>query len=311
MYDDDKGKIERICGDTYESIMRSGDAGEVDYAYSNVIAHPTDDNLVVVSTLHKVLFVDATTLRTVGMILGNWGIRDVTMCGDGMKCAVTTNSTCAVYDSSNIKNIVTITTCEMEGDYYLLSSDIHNDGSKVVCGSSEGVALYDITTSQTTNTLREEPSTWARFLCGCGGNNTQSTTAQPTTTLSEGKTWFVRFVYQPEGVLYTDRDWRVFLMNMNGVVLREFSDTHNSRSPTLINNNKWLVTGYHDHSIHIHDFTTGETLHRFYHPSSEGFRRFAYHSDQNKLIGVNENGTIFVLAANTALLTDNMLTMTV
>ena len=248
---------------------------KVDQDLSNVIAHPTNDNLVVVSTLHKVLFVDATTLQTVGMI-ESFDIReiiegeyicDVTMCGDGMKCVVTTRSACVVYDIADIESIVKITRREMKVGW---SSDIHSDGSKVVWGGKEGVKLYDITTSQ------------------------------PTTTLCEGDTWFVRFVYQPEGVLYQDGDNRVHLMDMSGVVLREFSGQHNSRSPTIINNNKWLVTGNSDKSIHIHDFTTGETIYRFYHPSSEGFRSFVSQSDQNKLIGLDYNGTIIVMATNAA-----------
>ena len=310
--DDDKGVItnetkqviERICGDTYESILRSDDVGEVGKHTSNVIAHPTNDNLVVVSTFDKVLFVDATTLKTVSMIEDeDYNIGDIAMCGDGTRCVVTTLSTCVVYDITNIESIVTITTCEMRG--YLFSSDIHSDGNRVVCGGVKGVLLYDITTSQPTTTLLEEPNTWVRLLCGCVGNSTQQTTTQPTTTqstatLCKGKTRFVRFVYQPEGVLYEDFDGGVHLMDLSGVVLREFSGQHYFRSPALINNNKWLVTENRDNSIHIHDFTTGETIHKLYHPSSEGFRRFVYQPEQNKLIGVNDNGTIVVLAANSS-----------
>ena len=264
-----------------------------------MIAHPTNDNLVVVSTRYNVLIVDATTLLTVSMIEGEENILDITMCGDGTKCVVTTGSSCEVYDITNIERIMTITTCEMEGE--LFSSDIYSDGSKVVCGSDKGVVWYDIATSQTTITLREEPSTWARLLCGCSGN-TQRTTAQPPTTLSEDRTYFVRFVYEPEGVLYLNGDdARVHLMDMNGVMLREFSGQHYKRSPTIINNNRWLVTGnVDDQAMHIHDLTTGETVHKFYHPSSGGFDNFVYQSDKNTLIGVNYNSTIFVLAAKTA-----------
>ena len=164
-YDEGKGVIEHICGDTFKSILRSDNVGEVN-EYSNVIAHPTDDNLVVVSTLHNVLFVDTTTLRTVGMIESKY-ISEVTMCGDGTKCVVRTGSTCVVYDIRNIESIVTITTWKMEG--WMISSDIHNDGSKVVCGGWRGVVLYDISTSE------------------------------PTTTLCEGETYFVRFTYENMG----------------------------------------------------------------------------------------------------------------
>ena len=157
----------------------------------------------------------------------------------------------------------------MEG---MRSADINNDGSKVVCAGRKGVKLYDM------------PDT------------------QPTITQGEEETRFVRFVNEPQAVLYAEKDWStwaggldVHLMDMNGVMLRSFSGKHYANSLTLINNEKWLVTGNKDNSINIHDVETGKTIFKFYHPSSDGFRSFAYHPDTKKLIGCTKSGKLFVL----------------
>ena len=188
-----------------------------------MINHPIDDNIVVISTRLNVLFVDATTLITIGMASGK-EILDVAISGDGTKCVVSylANARCVVYDITNINSITTITVCEM--DYGLRSSDIHNDGRKLVCAGLLGVMLFDVTTSQ------------------------------PTNKLSEDETDLVRFIYEPEGVLYVDAYGCVRLMDMSGVILRSFSGIHYRSFITVTNNNRWLVTGNFDNSIHIHDF---------------------------------------------------------
>ena len=154
------------------------------------------------------------------------------------------------------------------------SSDINNDGRKVVCASnSKGVKLFNI----------------SKVVFGMKLFNS-------TTTLRKEETEFVRFVNEPQGLLYPDGDDRVHLMSMSGVVLRSFSGKHHPYSPTLINNDEWLVTGNKDNSINIHDVETGEIIHMFYHPLSDGFESsFVYNPDTKKMIGCTKSGKLFVL----------------
>ena len=232
---------------------------------NSVINHPTDDNIVVVSTQINVLFVDATTLITVKIMGSGREIRDVAISGDGTKCVVSYNvkARCVVYDITDINNITPIRVCQMY--YCLRSADIHNDGRKLVCAGILGVMLFDATTSL------------------------------PTKKLSEKETYFVRFIYEPEGVLHLNA-YGVHLLDMSGLILRSFSGIHYGPFITVINNNRWLVTANVDNSLHIHDFATGETINRFYHHSSMGFDgRVVYQPYQKKLIGVS-GGNLFVLS---------------
>ena len=205
------------------------------------------------------------------------------MCADGTKCAVTdfTSHKCVVYDITDLTNITAITTREVED---VLSSDISNDGSKVVCAGKKGVKLYDIS--------KVRCAGWRGMKKLFNVLN-----KQPPITLREEWTNFVRFLNEPQGLLYADGDCRVHLMDdMSGLVLRSFSGTHHERSLTLIDNDKWLVTGNYDNSINIHDVETGKIIYKFYHPSSDGFRRgFTYNPNSKKLIGCTWRGKLFVL----------------
>ena len=84
-------------------------------------------------------------------------------------------------------------------------------------------------------------------------------------------------------------------MTLDGVVLQKYSGKHYSNSPILLNNS-FLVTGNkEDNSIHIHNIATGETVYKFFHQSSEGFKCFAYQPRYNTLFATNMNGKIYLL----------------
>ena len=121
-------------------------------------------------------------------------------------------------------------------------------------------------------------------------------TSQPIKKLTEEETGFVRFL-STDAVLYTDVNSVVHMMTLEGVPLHTLPGRHYIHSPLLINES-FLVTGNKDKTLDIHDITTGKTLYKFYHPSSEGFDCFTYQQEHNRLIAVNRNGKVYILESH-------------
>ena len=191
-------------------------------------------------------------------------IIDLSISSDGSKIIAMKfkSNTSVLYDITDLNNITILTTFKMKG--YMWSSDIHNDGEKVVCGGHDGVVLYDVTT------------------------------AQPIKTLINELTYLVRFHYEPECILYTTA-YDVYTMTLDGVVLQKFSGKLDHYCSPILLNNSFLVTANEDNSIHIHDIATGETVYKFFHQSCEGFNCFAHQPRSNTLIAGNMNGKVYFL----------------
>ena len=146
----------------------------------------------------------------------------------------------------------------------MVRPEYHCDGEYVLSAGDEGIHMWNLSTSQHVNTLREA---WT-FLS-------------------------VSFV-NDDTILYADiYDDQLHMMKVDGSPLHTFNgNLASSRTFTLYNNNTRLITGYRDNSIRLHDVSTGETLYTFFHPSSEWFRCFAVHGDI--VCAGNNNGKVYV-----------------